>query len=93
MKHLIYAVRKFINALRWRVYFYKLKNESDQNKKKHENHPDVQDVINGQNNYGFKSGNMAPEIPELIPFEQAIFDMINSLTFRYYHNKFLEKVT
>ena len=92
MKHLIYAVRKFINALRWRVYFYKLKNESDQNKKKHENHPDVQDVINGQNNYGFKSGNMAPEIPELIPFEQAIFDMINSLTFRYYHNKFLENL-
>ena len=33
MKQLIYAVRKFINALRWRVYFYKIKTETDQEKK------------------------------------------------------------
>ena len=92
MKQLIYAVRKFINALRWRVYFYKMKTETDQEKKKHENHPDVKDVFNGQNNYGFKSGNMAPEIPELVPFEQAIFEMINRLSFRHYHNKFLENL-
>jgi hypothetical protein len=52
----------------------------------------VKDVLNGQNNYGFKSGNMAPEIPELVPFEQAIFEMINQLSFRYYHNKFLENL-
>jgi hypothetical protein len=31
---LIYAVRKFINALRWRVYFYKMETETDQEKKK-----------------------------------------------------------
>ena len=79
MKQLIYAVGKFINALRWRVYFYKMKTESDKEKKKHENHPDVQDVLNGRNNFGFKSGTMAPEIPELIPFEQSIFEMINKM--------------
>ena len=92
MKQLIYAVRKFINALRWRVIFYKMKTETDQEKKKHENHPDLKDVLNGQNNYGFKSGNMAPEVPELVPFEQAIFEMINQLTFRNYHNKFLDSL-
>ena len=92
MKQLIYAVGKFINALRWRVYFYKMKNASDKEKKKHENHPDVQDVLNGHNNFGFKSGDMAPEIPELIPFEQAIFEMINKLTFTQHHNQFLESL-
>ena len=90
MKQLIYAVRKFINALRWRVYFHKMKTESDKEKKKHENHPDVQDVLNGQNNFGFKSETMAPEIPELIPFEQSIFEMINKITFRRHNDKFQE---
>lgn len=65
MKQLIYAVGKFINALHWRVYFHKMKHASEKEKKKHENHPDVQDILNGHNNFGFKSRDMAPEIPEL----------------------------
>ena len=46
-------------------------------------------MLNNRNNFGFKSGGMAPEIPELVPFEQDIFEMINKIKFRHYHNKFL----
>ena len=91
-KQLIYAVRKFVNNLRWRTFFYiaKTKSETDKEKKQHEDHPDVQDVLNNRNNFGFKSGDMAPEIPELVPFEQDIYDMISKVDFRHYHNSFLD---
>ena len=43
-KQLIYAVKKFINNLRWRAFFYILETKSKANKeKKQQNHPDVQD--------------------------------------------------
>ena len=91
-KQLIYAVKKFINNLRWRVFFHKMKikNETDKEKKKHEDHPDVQDVLNNRNNFGFKSGDMAPEVPELVPFEQAIYEMISKIDYKHYHNNFLK---
>ena len=90
-KQLIYAVKKFINNLRWRAFFYILETKSKADKeKKQQNHPDVQDVLNNRNNFGFKSGDMAPEVPELIPFEQAIYEMISKIDFRHYHNNFLK---
>ena len=43
MKQLIYAVR---NLTLWdgEYIFYKMKTETDQEKKKHENNPDVKDM-------------------------------------------------
>ena len=69
-----------------------MKHASEKEKKKHENHPDVQDIINSHNNFGFKSGDMAPEIPELVAFEQTVFEMINKITFTHHHNEFLESL-
>ena len=33
---------------------------------------------------------MAPEVPELVPFEQAIYEMISKIDYKHYHNNFLK---
>ena len=76
MKQLIYAVGKFINALRWRVYFYKMKTESDKEKKKHENHPTVSWERFKQNYKNFQQD--LCRIEEYASADLAQFDMIQA---------------
>ena len=64
---LIAQTGKFLNALRWRVFFFKY---GDKNKTK-------------QENYGFKSQNSAPIDRDLIPFETDMRKMIKNIKFSH----------
>ena len=63
----ITKTEQFIQRLRWKAFFFLKPNDNE---------------VKGKNNFGFKTRRNAPQIPELIPFEKDLTNMIANLEFK-----------
>ena len=75
MKSLINECEKFIQRIRWHVFFFL----------KEKNKPPKLET------YGFKTSRNAPQSPQLINFENDLTHMIANLEFRQINSQFQKK--
>ena len=68
LKTLIQKTEEFIGRLRWAAFFYLNPQDKDETK------PTVE-------TYGFRSSATPPQVKELIPFENELYDMISNVEF------------
>ena len=74
---------KYMNNTRWRSLFA-LNGDATPD----HNHPDIPDMMEKKENYGFRSGNAAPMLPILQGFEKEFWAIIKNVKFRNRTNKF-----
>ena len=63
----ITKTEQFIQRLRWKAFFFLKPNDNE---------------VKNKNNFGFKTKRNAPQIPELVPFENDLTNMIANLEFK-----------
>ena len=73
LKALIDKATSVIRRMRWRAHYYLTKGKDDENVNEH---------------YGFKSRRSPPNIVELNAFEEDLVKLIETVTFRKFHDKF-----
>ena len=73
----------YINRTRWRSIFA-LNGDADPDI----SHPDILDIMENKENYGFRSGNAAPFVPILQEFEKKFWDIIKNVKFHNRPNEF-----
>lgn len=73
----ITKTEEFIQRLRWKTLFFLKPNDNDKQNK---------------NNFGFKTKRNAPQIPELVPFENDLTNMIANLEFKNTKNEFQKQL-
>ena len=76
IKLTITKTEQFIQRLRWKAHF----------SLNPMNNP------NNKNTFGFKTKRNAPQIPELVPFEEDLTNMISNIEFKTYRNDFQNKL-
>ena len=74
---------KYMNNTRWRSLFA-LNGDATPD----HNHPDIPDMMEKKENYGFRSGNAAPMLPILQGFEKEFWAIIKNVKFHNRTNKF-----
>ena len=76
---LLNKIEAVIKRMRWKVIFFKRKNDDNDNNIKREN-------------YGLKSNKTPPSVNEMKDFENDLIDLINNLKFRQGKNYFQSKL-
>jgi len=79
LKSFISKVDSFIHRIRWKAYFFDKNQEQD-------------NVNETKANYGFKSEKSPPQHKALIPFENDLYELINTITFSRHRNSFQKKL-
>ena len=80
-KALVEKTESFLKRMRWKAHFYL--NKTD----------DVNTNDRGNStSYKFKSDSTPPQIAELIPFENDMYDLIQNIKYRNQHNDFQTKL-
>ncbi len=79
LKKLIQQTENFLKRLRWRVYWFESRDDEIQNQSEKES-------------YGFKSSNTPPQHPELLAFEEGMYNMIGNIKFQNASNAFQDKM-
>ena len=74
---------KYINNTRWRTLFALNGDATPDNI-----HPDIPDMVEKKENYGFRSGNAAPMSPILQEFEKEFWAIIKNVKFHNRPNEF-----
>ena len=71
-------VESFVKRLRWKAFYFCKEKESTENKP--------------QNLFGLKSSATPPQNEHFNSFENALYDMIQSIEFKTVRNEFLNKL-
>ena len=79
MKSLINRIEDFVSRLRWKAFFFEMRGEDQEN----------EEVVE---RYGLRTGNKAPVVKDLIPFEKDLFKLASSIKFRRHNDAFLDKL-
>ena len=85
LKSFISKVDSFIHRIRWKAFFFE-RNAEDTNKSTDNNNDDT------NANFGFKSDKTPPQHPALIPFENDLYSLIDSISFSSHKNTFQRKL-
>ena len=73
----ITKTEEFIQRLRWKAHFFLKPNDN----------------MNNKNNFGFKTKRNASQIPELVPFEEDLTNMISNLEFKKHKTTFQKQLS
>ena len=74
---------EFIKRVRWRAFFAKYGNQADTTL-----HPDIANLLERKESFGFRSGNAAPIIPELLDFEKKLWNIVKNIKYFNRTNEF-----
>ena len=75
-KQLVAKTEHFTRRLRWKMFFILNPKEN----------------LDRKETFGFRSTNNPPQLKELKPFEDDLFNLIYSIKYKPVHNKFLEQL-
>ena len=77
-KQMVQKGESFMMRLHWKKFWA---DKKDPEFKKFDSHPDVQDIMQSRETYGFKSGNAPPISKDLIPFQEDFWKLIKNLEY------------